>query len=232
MCDRRFHSSCSSSSTLGARGLYLSKGDTDPQRTVRCRTDGALEISVRTEIFGAKAYPGLITNNSMKALGSDHGGVEALRLGRAGNRLIYFFVWFGSLTHVRGNNLMGWLREKIFSVNGLQYSMTAYVKKSRRIHYQLFFRIGKCIELHAAYVFNSHLPRGAINENRTHQYPLPLLLFSKAIPLLRHKFIADYVFPAPLLPLLSFRLLGGEGLKLWTASTTAYASFSTIFNLA
>lgn len=56
MCDRRFHSSSSSSSTLGARGLYLSKGDTDPQRTVRCRTDGALEISVRNpaEIFGAK----------------------------------------------------------------------------------------------------------------------------------------------------------------------------------
>lgn len=31
MCDRGFHGSSSSSSTLGARGLYLSKRGTDPR---------------------------------------------------------------------------------------------------------------------------------------------------------------------------------------------------------
>jgi hypothetical protein len=31
MCDRGFHGSISSSSTLGARGLYLSKGGMDPR---------------------------------------------------------------------------------------------------------------------------------------------------------------------------------------------------------
>lgn len=53
---------------------------------------------------------------------SDHERVEALRLGRkpAGNRLIYFSIYLPQ---------MGGLRSKFFSVNGLEYSMTAYVRK-------------------------------------------------------------------------------------------------------
>jgi len=38
MCDRRFHGSSRSSSTLGARGLEISKGGTEPYRTMQLKT--------------------------------------------------------------------------------------------------------------------------------------------------------------------------------------------------
>lgn len=129
------------------------------------------------------------------------------------------------------HNCMGGLREKIFSVNGLQYLITVYVKKYRRRpgHNCGFFyplmdwkmhRIACSIRMKWKPLLRCHQWELNPPQPPFHYFFCFVFQGDSPVETLVYRWVSN-VFPAPVLKL----IWGYEGMKLWTVSTTVYASF-------